>query len=248
MTDGRGRRNRLVLGQGRALAQRVGEPNVLSNAARPNLLSSEVRSVTGALPGSRGWTGQTAPPVQRRSNAMATTPIAVPTQRAGQARRRTGLLSLQTVIFFGFVIFTAFRFLGQMGGGSAEPAFTTPANGPGDTPAAVTPGSITFGTASDGKCGVTGAATLFAEGTDVWWSAQLSTLQKPDATAVVVVLRNLREISREKVPADPTLGTWDVLCSSSPVEQHIGGSYVVEVWNGDESDLLASGEYSLTGE
>lgn len=219
---------------------RVGEPNVLSDAAIPNQLSTEV-----------------VRPTSVRTSVLSGTREAIPAGMPSgtvTAKRRTGIPSLTTLLFLGFVALTAFRLFGQFVDSfppadplptNAAPAATTP--GPGGTAAPVAPGAITFGTASDGECGVTGEGVLFTEGTDVWWSAHMSALQGADAGAVVIVHRNDREIERQVVPAEPDLGDWDVLCSSNPVEQHIGGSYRLEVWDDDIAVLLAAGEYTLSG-
>lgn len=245
MSEDRGRRRTLgslgagALGSGRrARPQKVGDPNVLSDAATPNRLSTEAVRPKSVPIGTReavpGWT----PP-------------------AGTAPQRSRRIpSLSTVLFVGFVIFTAIRFLGQAAGESppAAPVATSPGEGPVSTasPGAESsqgpaePGLIMFGTGSDGDCGVTSAAVLFDVGADVWWSAQLSALQPPEAGAMVVVLRDTEEVSREKVPPDTSVGEWDVLCSTEPVAEQGGGDYRVEVWDLNSVVLLAVGEYRLS--
>jgi hypothetical protein len=249
MSEDRGRRRRLgslgagALGSGgRARPQKIGDPNVLSDAATPNRLSTEAGRPKGLPVGTREtptWTPATT---------------AAPTVRAPQRSRRVP--SLSTVLFVGFVVFTAIRFLGQTVGESAPVAPV--ATSPGDAPGAIRssdpepslapaePGAISFGTGSDGDCGVTDDAIAFNVGTDVWWSAQLSAGQPPEAGAVVIVHRDDAEISRETVPPDTSVGEWDVLCSSEPVAEQGRGDYRVEVWDENTIELLAVGEYRLS--
>jgi hypothetical protein len=243
MSEDRGRRRTLgALGAGlpgpaRRAPQKVGDPNVLSDAATPNRLSSEAgrpRSVPIGTLEAPTWT----PPT-----------VATP-------RRSRRIPSLSTVLFVGFVVFTAIRFLGQAVGESAPeaPVATTPGDGSGSKASAgpesssapAEPGAISFGTGSDGDCGVTGDAVEFDVGADIWWSAQLSTVQPPEAGAVVLVHRDGEEVSRETVSPDTSAGEWDVLCSTEPVAERGGGDYQVEVWDADEVVLLAVGEYSLS--
>lgn len=159
-------------------------------------------------------------------------------------RPRVRLPSFGTLIFFGFLAITGFRLLGEFVQGLAEetPAVTSPAE-PGQ---ASEPGSILFGTKSDGSCGVHETGLEFEQGTNVWWSAELSTMQAPDVAVVVIVRRDGAEVDREDVPPDPTVGRWSVLCSGDPVVETLPGVYRVEVWDATVTTLHAVGEYRLT--
>lgn len=216
--------------RGQARPARVGDPNVLSDAAIPNRLSTEAVRPTST----GGRTSDTAP------GPLPAIPRPAPGALPGSTQgRRLRIPSLSTLIFLGFVAITAFRIFGEFAEGFS------PGSSPGG-PSATAPGMIAFGTASDGDCGVTGEAVAFAEGTEVWWSAKLSAMQPAEAAAVVVIRRDDRQIERQDVPADEALGDWDVLCSTEPIAQHIGGTYRVEVWDAQVKLLLAVGEYRLS--
>lgn len=92
---------------------------------------------------------------------------------------------------------------------------------------------------------VAGPAVVFPAGTEVWWSAELSTEQAPEADAMVVVRRDGVEIDRQYVPADPSVGTWNLLCAAEPVQDGGSGLYRVEVWDGELVLLHAQGEYRV---
>lgn len=153
------------------------------------------------------------------------------------------LPSFGTLIFLGFLAITGFRLFGEFVGGLAEPtpAPTTPA-GPAQP---AEPGPITFGTRSDGDCGVLETGEAFEPGADVWWSAELATVQAPDATVVVIVRRDGAQVDREEVPPDDSLGKWSVLCSGGPVVDSVAGLYRVEVWDETIKTLHAVGEYRV---
>jgi len=158
---------------------------------------------------------------------------------APKARR---LPSFGTVIFLGFLAVTALRVFGQFVGGLASPTPTPAIVVPGQ---AVVPGTIIFGTGSDGDCGVAGTDKQFAAGTEVWWSATLSSQQEPDAEVVVIVYRDDVQVNREDVPADPSFGNWSELCSGDPVDATEVGTYRVEVWDDSVKLLHAVGEFRL---
>ena len=216
------RRRRRIRG---GAAGRVGEPNVLSNAAAPNTLSGQTTRPLGVQMGTRegadGWltTGITA----RRSGVR--------------------LPSFGTLIFLGFLAITGFRLLGEFAEGLAQA--TPDATGAATPGEAAEPGTIVFGTKSDGDCGVLETGTAFAAGTSIWWSAQLPTRQSPDTAVVVIVRRDGAEVDREDVPPDPDIGSWSVLCSGDPVVESISGVYRVEVWDVTVTTLHAAGEYRL---
>lgn len=211
-------------------SRRAGEPNVLSDAATPNTLSTgPVRRTTPPGP---------TPQVNESSLAPGSRATAAPSTPAA---RRTGLRlpSFGTVIFLGFLAITGFRLIGEFVRGldleSPAPIST------GEQP--VVAGTMVFGIGSDGDCGVVGRARQFGPGTEVWWSALLSTEQSPDAEVVIIVRRDGAEISREDVPADPSFGTWSVLCSSKPIVDSSEGLYRVEVWDKGVTTLHAVGEF-----
>jgi len=218
----------------RATRGKLGDPNVLSDAATPNRLSSEVARPTGVLGGTRD-----AVPGSLR-----------PAGSAARARRRTP--SFTTLLFFGFLVFTALRFAGQLFSQSTPaplatttPEAATPGPGPTDTPISV--GTVAFGTASDGSCGVTGLGVVFSAGTAVWWSAELKSPRSGDSGASVIVRRDGNEISSEKMPPAEPAETWDLLCSTAPVAETGAGTYAVEVWDLGMNALLARGVYRVSG-
>lgn len=205
--------------------RQVGEPNVLSDAATPNQLSGMVARPanvqTGTREGSESWraTGTTTP------------------------RSGVRLPSFGTLIFLGFLAITGFRLFGEFVDGLADPTAgpTTPA-GPIQPPE---PGPIVFGTKSDGDCGVLETGVEFQQGADVWWSAELATVQAPNAMVVVIVRRDGAEVDREDVPPDESSGKWSVLCSGAPIVGSVAGMYRVEVWDETITTLHAVGEYRV---
>lgn len=217
--------------------RRVGEPNVLSGQAIPNRLSTMGTTSRPTLPATA--------PAQPSPRPLATTPTTVPsrpaqaptdaTERGPRARR---LPSLSTLIFIGFLVFTAARFLGNMGFGDADP--TTPPGGSGA-------GVVTFGTSLDEECELTQPSNRFARIDDVWWRADLAATQGADAAAVVRMYQDEGQIERHDVPAEPEVGEWDVLCAAEPVPGHEPGTYRVEVWDAAEKELLATGAYTRFG-
>jgi hypothetical protein len=219
---------------------RVGEPNVLSDAATPNVLSTQTRrpQPLAVGPMQSATFAPTAPRPQANEGWLAT----------GQAApaRRVRLPSVGTLIFLGFVAITAVRLLGQFASGitgpTTEPAVTAPAD-PGSV---VPPGPVTFGTGQGTDCDVTGVTAEFDRNTDVWWSAQLSTVQSAEASAVVIVRKGGEEVHRELVPPDTSFGEWSVLCAGEPLTLHEPGTYRLEVWNKEETVLHAAGEYVVS--
>jgi hypothetical protein len=210
----------------------VPQPNVLSDASPPNRLSTETAPNAG---GSGGTQASVTPAIGPQVNSRGS----VVTSGAGTERARVRLPGLSTLIFLGFVGLTAFRILGEWVEQNAVPA-------PAATTAPAPPGPVTFGTSATDDCDVTGEATEFAEGADVWWSATMATPQSADAAVVVITLRNGATIAREDVPADVSAGEWDILCSSGPIEQDAPGRYRVEVWNEARTVLLAAGDYVIS--
>jgi hypothetical protein len=157
-------------------------------------------------------------------------------------KSRVRVPSFGTLIFLAFLAITGFRIVGEFVRGlelEPPPASTTAPGG------AIAPGSIVFGLDSDGDCGVVDSASRFAPGTAVWWSAELSTEQAPEAEVVIIVRRDGIEVEREDVPPDPSFGTWSVLCSGKPIDETDAGLYRVEVWDKTITTLHAVGEYRL---
>lgn len=220
----------------------MGEPNVLSDAATPNVLST-----AAARP--------LAPAVNRSaSSGRAAEPAVAP--QANQAWLATGqpapaarvrLPSFGTLIFLIFLAITAVRVIGEMASSFADPTPPPPTTSPAGSGDSAAPGPISFGDRRGSDCGVAGLSVEFGPETDVWWSAELSTVQPVDAAAVVIVRRNGDEVEREDVPADPSFGEWSVLCAVEPIALHDPGTYRVEVWNEDVTVLHAAGEYNIRG-
>jgi hypothetical protein len=110
MTDGGTRlgiRTRLGTGASNP-AGRVGEPNVLSDAAIPNRLSSEVARPANVSTLVQAPTARPVTPGVLRSSSGPTAPVPVDPEPTG---RRP--LTFQTLIVIGFVLLTLFRLLSQ---------------------------------------------------------------------------------------------------------------------------------------
>ena len=236
---------RTRLGTGAAnLAGRVGEPNVLSDAATPNRLSSEVARPANVSTLTDGPAGRPAAPGYLRP---VTIPIPVEPQPTG---RRAPTLS--TLLVVGFVVLTIARLAGQLleGAEFGSPEETTPAEtlAPASSPGAITPGPITFGTGLTDFCSLSGRAAQFPSGTEVWWSARMGTVQDPAVDVVVIVRRDGVEIDREPIPAQPVGGSWLVTCANEPIASDTTGTYRVEIWDADIKAVQASGEYRITAD
>lgn len=242
MSDSRRRRG-FPGGMRRAPARprRVGEPNVLSDAATPNVLSTQA--------GGRGTltAGRPSQPGPSRPS-VATAP------QAGQGWLATGqavaparvrLPSFGTLIFLGFIAITVFRLVGEFASGITLPTSEPVATSPAKPVTSTAPGPITFGTGQGTDCQVNGASAEFAPTANVWWSAELATPQAADAAVVVIVRRDGAEVDREFVPPDPSSGKWTVLCAGEPIRVRDPGVYRVEVWNEDETVIHALGEYRV---
>lgn len=207
---------------------RVGEPNVLSNAATPNTLSTMISRPANVT------TSPRPAPAGQAAGWLAT--------GATASRQRVGLPSFGTLIFLVFLAITGVRLIGEFVRGLDE---SPAASGSAPGTQATAPGTIIFGIAPDGECGVLEASQQFAAGVEVWWTALLASEQPPGTEAVVIVRRDGIEIYREAVPGDAAVGTWSVLCSGSPVKETQPGRYEVEVWDTTISTRHAIGEYRL---
>jgi hypothetical protein len=78
----------------------MSQPNVLSDAAQPNRLSTQTGRAAPVL------TGRPAAPPRSRAMPANVAPSSAPSQFERPARPR---LSVSTLIFFGFVALTIFR-------------------------------------------------------------------------------------------------------------------------------------------
>lgn len=236
---------------------------MLSNQAIPNQLSTT--GGAGATLPTTGGTGATPPttgpatPSTRPVATRPTSPAGPPAQppEDGAARRPRRLPSLSSLLFIGFLVFSAVRFFNSTGADEADPTTVprqtaaapqstpprpTTSRGPAATQGQV--GTVTFGTSLGDECALTGGADTFQETAAVWWRADLEYTQPPDADALVLTFRDSIQVDREFVPADPAYGEWSVLCAATPTKGTFNGTYRVEVWNGDRSVLLASGEFT----
>jgi hypothetical protein len=228
-------------GPGPARPRRAGEPNVLSDAATPNVLST---------PAARPL----APAVNRSASPGTGSPAVVSPANQGWLATgqpapapRVRLPSFGTLIFLGFLAITAIRVIGEVASGITEPTTAPAPTAPAAPGGGAAPGPISFGGKQGSDCGVAAVSVEFGPEVDVWWSAELATVQPADAAAVVIVLRNGTEVDREEVPADPSFGEWSVLCAVEPITLHDPGTYRVEVWNEDVTVLHAAGEYRIRG-
>jgi hypothetical protein len=129
-----------VRGQSGATAfarpRQVGQPNVLSDAAAPNRLSTQTARPAAVLigPAAAGQARASSP-----ARPIGTT-----------AARRGFRISLSTLIFLGFVLLTLFRIIGEMA--SRVPSETPRATSMAAESVSLvaTPGTVTFETASSG--------------------------------------------------------------------------------------------------
>ena len=222
--------------------RRVGEPNVLSDAATPNVLSTPVvRPVAPAVGRSRQVESGTSPAtVPQADQGWLTTGQAAPAARVR-------LPSFGTLIFLGFLAITAVRVIGEIASGMAEPTTPPATTAPSGSGGSAAPGPISFGARQGEDCGVDAVSVEFGPATDVWWRAELATVQMPDAAVVVIVRRDGDEVQREDIPADPSYGKWSVLCAGEPIALHEPGTYRVEVWDEEVTVLHATGEYRVRG-
>ncbi|HET7182591.1 MAG TPA: hypothetical protein VFI15_10200 [Candidatus Limnocylindrales bacterium] len=238
----------------------VGAPNVLSNQATPNQLSTMGSPSRGTAPGST--------PAAPRSHVVSPTTRTLPSRpmpvQAGTAVGRTSQPSddrferprrrptLGTLIFIGFVIFWAARAFGNidLGGttGPTSPPRPTAAVQRTAVPAPTidsSPGKVVFGeSVTNDGCDLEHVADRFTLGIDVWWQAEMIRVVPADATVVYVATRDGQEVDRDTVPPDPDFGSWKVLCGGSPVPGYQPGTYRVEIWNEAETELLSSGVYT----
>jgi hypothetical protein len=227
--------------------RRVGEPNVLSDQAIPNRLS------TMGKPG--GIASPAAAP-----NRPTTQPVLAPSQpisrsqpdpRIEQAPRPRRRFSPGALITVAFVIFAVARFLNNLdlGGaaGTGPPLATTEPR-----PSLLarptidsSPGLVVFGeSVTANGCDLEHVAVRFRAGIDIWWQAEMSHLVDADATVVYVATRDGLEVDREVLPPDPEVGEWTVLCGGRPVPGYVPGEYRIEIRNEAETEVLSSGTFT----
>ena len=216
--------------------RRVGEPNVLSNQATPNVLSTE--GSPARAPASAGAVAPATAPARPAAARPVTVTDRTPPPASAEAPARTlRAPSLSTIIFVGFLLFTAARFIGNFGADEADP---TTAPGPADV------GVITFGLGLGDDCKLLEPAETFGRSDEVWWRAEMILEQDADAEVVVRAYHDEGQIERYEVPPEPEFGDWDVLCAGEPIGANQAGAYRVEVWDGAEKVLLATGVYTKT--
>lgn len=237
--------------------RRVGEPNVLSNQAIPNRLST----IAGAGRPANPTMGPTATPSRPRSTASTTarqSPGAPALPRPSVAdgdsetrRRALTLPSLRSLLFIGFLVLAAARFFNGVGSGEVDPT-TAPRTsaGPQATLGALptvdsSPGKVVFGESitNDG-CKLTRSGTLFVTGIDIWWQAETTRVVGADESVVYIAMRDGVEFEHETIPPDPDVGAWSILCAGQPVAGSWPGLYRVEIRDEAEGELLSSGEYT----
>jgi hypothetical protein len=156
--------------------------------------------------------------------------------------------SLTTVIVIGFLLITVVRVLGAVIGGFA-PAQAVPTNPPRFIRASdIRTGGISFGTASDGTCGLAGITVTFNSGTEVWWSAHLERNLVSAEAVVVTVVRDGVDVEQDTTARGHLAANGsDVLCAIKPRADTTPGRYVLQVWDATQRQILASGEYSING-
>lgn len=217
---------------------RVGEPNVLSGAAVPNRLSDQAEPPKRVQVSASGGAAPAPVSVPRRSAPPVQASMALPADLdAPQAGRR--LPALPTIIFLGFAVLTAVRLFGEFSESAAPSGPTQSAPAASARP----PATVEFGTSVNDDCELTGAQTAFAQGTEVWWVARLSTRQGPSAVVVARVLRDGDVLTRDVWPADGS-AAWSLMCDG-PISEDAAGTYRLEVWNEGETVLYAAGEYVI---
>jgi hypothetical protein len=110
-------------------------------------------------------------------------------------------------------------------------------------------GSIWFGTATDGLCGIAGVAPGFTSGTDVWWSAHLSRGLETSTEALVLTVARDGVVAETDSTSGRDLGAngSSVVCAIKPRLDTTPGQYVVQLWDGAQQHVLASGEFRILG-
>jgi len=223
--------------------QRPPRPNVLADEAPPNQLSAQPtgmgRAGPGRVPGPR--VNQVVVHGRPAQPSVATD------TRFERRGRRTP--SLATVIVIGFLLVTVFRVVGSIAGRflfEPPPATTAPGFASG---ADLERGTVAFGAATDGLCGVGSVESTFDGRTDIWWTAHLTrSLTDPNETLVEIVQRDGVDVE-QGTTSGLELGAngSDVVCSIKPRDDTTAGAYVLQLWDADQRQLLAFGQYTITG-
>jgi hypothetical protein len=237
---------RLVAGA-RALMRPEAQPNVLSNAAEPNRLSTQSTGLAPNIPG-RNQAPTGVVPQNRLLAPGSAARAAVPadTRFERPARRAP---SLSRIIFIGFLLVTGFRLAGSLLGGLA-PSQAVPTAAPQLVRGSdIEPGAVAFGIAADGTCGILGAGTLFNGATDVWWSANLDRGLVGASESLLVIEKRNGVVIEQAATSVSDLGRYgsSVVCAIKPVGHATVGTYVLQVWDAAQTQLLASGAYTIGG-
>jgi hypothetical protein len=229
-------------------------PNVLTDAAVPNRLSTQMRSDPG--PGSTAtadvWSSR--PQLARGAPGLPRRPT----------RSRPQLSS------FIFVVLLVFGFLRSIGAFSgSEPPTATPAPPRPTSQAAhvtatptsqagrvtatptslrITPAAVLFGTGRPIDCQPTELGTLFPLHTPVYWGAIFTTNLSHDTKVEWRLYHDDQLLSFSLGPTRIPGGFWDRICADDPLAPEDGGTYRLEVWiwNLKPIELLASGEFVLS--
>jgi hypothetical protein len=222
------------------------QPNVLADGAQPNRLSTPSTAGAPGVPG-RAEAPRVAVASNRLATANPSARLPVTADSRFETRRRRAP-SLATIIVVGFLLVTGFRVIAALAG-RFIPDQSTPTTAPlfvpgGDAQA----GTIEFGTATDGLCGIAGVAVAFDSGTDVWWSAHLARGANADEAVVVVVTRKGVEVEQETTSVrDLGANGSAVVCAIKPRDDTLPGTYVLQLWDATQRRVLASGDYTING-
>jgi hypothetical protein len=246
MSDQRGRRIRPA-----PTPRRVGEPNVLSNQAMPNRLSTMGTGARSASPKRAPATGTASGAEPVTAGPTASTGRPAPPSTGGAAPRARRSLTVNSLIFIGFLVFTVMRFINSGGADDADPLRSSPPTSV-PKPSLIarptvdsSPGKVVFGesTTHDG-CDLEKGTTRFRTGIDVYWQAEAARTVQADETVVFLATYDGVEVDREKILPDPDVGEWAILCAGRAVPGYRAGLYRVEIWDETEQELLSSGEYT----
>ncbi|HJP89484.1 MAG TPA: hypothetical protein VJ850_10665 [Candidatus Limnocylindrales bacterium] len=243
-------------------ARPVGAPNVLSNQATPNRLST-MGTTGGGIPAASAGPAKAAtrpvvgsaplprPTIATGRPATVGGRAAPPSATDDRFERPSRRPKLGTIITIGFVIFWALRFFNSsgIGGGGSTPtprASTRPpvTLAPRPTPHAAK-GQVVFGEEADSSsCGLDKRSTRFTIAVEVYYEAEMEHVVAADATVVIIEKHDNVEIDRQEVPPDPDVGAWARFCGGGPVAGYQTGVYRLEIWNEAQTELLSSGSFT----
>jgi hypothetical protein len=222
-------------------------PNVLTDETRPNTLSTQS---TGTAPAAAGRAvAPTAATASNRfaiANPSARLPATADSRFETRGRRAP---SLATIIIVGFLVVTAFRVIGALAGRLVPDQASVPTAPAFVEGSSIRQGGISFGTATDGLCGIAGIATGFTSGTDIWWSAHLvRSLEDPIEAIVLKVVHDGVDIEDDTTSGrDLGANGSAVVCAVKPRDDTTPGQYIVQLWDGAQRQILASGEFRISG-